>query len=205
MDKTVKAIVIRATDYKENDRVLTLFGEKGRFRAVIKGVKKLKAKLKFAAQVFNYGEYSLAERNGYFVVTNCSQINGFYELSYLTESYYAAAVAAELSDVAYVADDTSALLAEVLKFYTYLRENEGNTDALLLVFLDNYLKFSGYSFDTSELKETEKAVLAEALKGYGVAFEMKRQAEIKNIIFMYEKQIRDNVSDVKNINAYLKL
>ncbi len=45
--------MLRATDYLENDKILTLLtAEKGKITAGIKGVKKAGAKLKFAAQPF---------------------------------------------------------------------------------------------------------------------------------------------------------
>ena len=53
MEVKVNAIVIRAIDYKDNDRILTLYSlEKGKITAGIKGVKKAGAKLKFASEHF---------------------------------------------------------------------------------------------------------------------------------------------------------
>ena len=50
MEIKVNALMIRATDYGENDKILTLLtAERGKISAGIKGVKKAGAKLKFAA------------------------------------------------------------------------------------------------------------------------------------------------------------
>ncbi len=52
--------MLRATDYLENDKILTLLtAEMGKITAGIKGVKKAGAKLKFAAQPFCFAEYIL--------------------------------------------------------------------------------------------------------------------------------------------------
>ena len=49
--------MLRAVDYGENDKILTLLSaEEGRITAGIKGVKKAGAKLKFAAQPFCFAE-----------------------------------------------------------------------------------------------------------------------------------------------------
>ena len=77
MEVKVNAIVIRAVDYKDNDRILTLYSlEKGKITAGIKGVKKAGAKLKFASEPFCFAEYILAEKNGRYTVTGAS----YYEI-----------------------------------------------------------------------------------------------------------------------------
>ena len=58
MEVKVNALVIKAVDYKDNDRILTLYSlEKGKITAGIKGVKKAGAKLKFASEPFCFSEY----------------------------------------------------------------------------------------------------------------------------------------------------
>lgn len=49
MEEIVNGIVLRAVDYKDSDKIITLFTiEKGIITAGAKGVKKAGAKLKFA-------------------------------------------------------------------------------------------------------------------------------------------------------------
>lgn len=63
MEIKVNALMLRAADYGENDKILTLLtAEYGKISAAIKGVKKPSAKLKFAAQPFCFAEYILADR-----------------------------------------------------------------------------------------------------------------------------------------------
>ena len=71
MDFKTDAIVIRAIDYKESDRLLTLFTPlRGKVTAGIRGVRKPKAKLNFASQPFCFAEYVLAEKGGRYTVTS---------------------------------------------------------------------------------------------------------------------------------------
>ena len=65
MEIKTEAIVLQSIDYKDNDKLLTLFSPTlGRITAGAKGVKKQKAKLSFAAQPFCFAEYVLAEKGG---------------------------------------------------------------------------------------------------------------------------------------------
>ena len=73
MQHVVNAVMLRASDYNENDKILTLLtAEKGKITAGIKGVKKAAAKLKFAAQPFCFAEYVLSERGGRYTVVKAS-------------------------------------------------------------------------------------------------------------------------------------
>lgn len=105
----VNALLIRATDYGENDKILTLLtAELGRISAGIKGVKKAGAKLRFAAQPFCFAEYILAERGGRYTVTQASECESFYELRCDVNKLYAASSVCEVaSALSYDGDDAA--------------------------------------------------------------------------------------------------
>lgn len=53
MDFKTDALLLRACDYGENDKIVTLLtSDRGKLTAGVKGVKKAGAKLRFAAQPF---------------------------------------------------------------------------------------------------------------------------------------------------------
>lgn len=63
MNNNVTAIVLFAEDYLESDKMVTLFSSEGEvFKAVMKGVKKQGAKLKFAAQPFSFCSFDVAKK-----------------------------------------------------------------------------------------------------------------------------------------------
>ena len=100
MEIKVNALVIKAIDYKDNDRILTLYSlEKGKITAGIKGVKKAGAKLKFASEPFCFAEYILAEKGGRYTVTTASYIDCFYDLRLNLEKYYYSAVVSDFLNV----------------------------------------------------------------------------------------------------------
>lgn len=96
MEIKTRAYVLRATDYKENDKLLTLFSlEYGKLTAALRGVKKTKAKFKFACQPFSLIEFVLAEKGGYYTVTQAQAIDAFFPLTADVEKFYAVSVMAQ--------------------------------------------------------------------------------------------------------------
>ena len=76
-----QAIVLNKVDFKDNDRVLTLFSaQKGKITVSCKGVKKQNSKLRAASEVFAFGTYVLAESKGRYTVTGYDSIDSFFEL-----------------------------------------------------------------------------------------------------------------------------
>ena len=97
MDKKTTAFVLRASDYKENDKLLTLLcAEYGKITASLRGAKKPNAKLKFASQPFSLIEFVLSERGGYHTVTQAQAADMFYPLRADVNKFYAASAMAQL-------------------------------------------------------------------------------------------------------------
>lgn len=93
----VTAICSRSIDYREYDRLLELISlEQGKITAVIRGVKKPTAKLKYASRPFCFGNYMLAKTNGRYTVCDLTEIENFSELSDDLEKFYAASAMLEL-------------------------------------------------------------------------------------------------------------
>lgn len=91
--KKVTAIVTRAVPYNETDMILTLVTlEEGRITATAKSCLKPHAKLRYAAEPMNFGEYMLAGRGDRYIVTDCTQIESFGALTADLANYYAAAL-----------------------------------------------------------------------------------------------------------------
>ncbi len=96
MEIIVNALVIKSIDYKDNDKILTLFSlERGKITAGIKGVKKSGAKLKFASEPFAFCEFVLAEKQGRYTVIGADYIDSFYNLRLDLLKYYASSVVLE--------------------------------------------------------------------------------------------------------------
>ena len=61
----VKALVIGGRDFKEKDKLVELFTlEQGKLTVSMKGVRGEKAKMKFAKEIFCFGEFVLENTKG---------------------------------------------------------------------------------------------------------------------------------------------
>lgn len=99
MEIKTDALLLRATDYGENDKMATLFSaDRGKLSVCFKGVKKAGAKLRFAAQPFCFAEYVLAEKNSRRTAVSASLYDGFYPLRESVEAFYAASAVCEACD-----------------------------------------------------------------------------------------------------------
>lgn len=98
---TLHGLVVRAADYGENDRMLTLLTpERGRISVCTKGTKSLKNPNSVACQPLCYSEFTVSCGNGPFVLSEASLIEQFYGLRLSLEAsaaaFYAAEAAGEL-------------------------------------------------------------------------------------------------------------
>ena len=75
------AIVLRYANYRENDRMLTLFSPtRGLVEAVARGCRRPKSKLLSASELFALGEFELFEKDGRYTVTGFTLTENFYAL-----------------------------------------------------------------------------------------------------------------------------
>lgn len=78
---TIQALVVRESDYGENDKLLTLLtSEKGAMTAIVKGGKSLRNKNSACSQLLCYSEFTLKEKNGFYTLSEASLIEQFFEI-----------------------------------------------------------------------------------------------------------------------------
>lgn len=62
---TINALVLKVSDYADNDRILSLLSiEKGRITVIVKGARSLKYRYLSAIQLFTYSAFELYEKGG---------------------------------------------------------------------------------------------------------------------------------------------
>jgi len=97
--RTLQAVVLARSDWRENDRILTLISpETGRADALCRGCRKSNSPLMGAAELFTLGEYVLFSGKGKEIVHACTVIESFYplRLDYDRLAYAAAIASAAL-------------------------------------------------------------------------------------------------------------
>ena len=148
-DIKVNAINLKSFDYKENDKILTLFTyEKGLLTVRIKGVKKAQAKLKFASEPFCFGEYNLVLGNGGLSVIGCNNNELFYNLRSNLDLYTAGCCLLEYCSQFIQENQADTVLFTLLiKCLNMLCYGTAKAENLLLYFLINALGCNGYKMD----------------------------------------------------------
>ena len=78
---TTNAIVVRRADYRENDRMITLFSPTlGRIDALCRGCRRQKSPLMAASELFCCGEYVLYQAGERTTVVSCAVTDTYYAL-----------------------------------------------------------------------------------------------------------------------------
>ncbi len=150
MDVTARAVALRATDFKENDKMVLLYSlEYGKISVHARGVRKSGAKLRYACDQFCFGQYELAQTGDRFTLKTCQQEESFYSLREDILRYYAACTIAECL-INYTEEGES----EPKVFVILLKALEQLTNGVepLLVclkFILDFLELDGFKLDFS--------------------------------------------------------
>ena len=142
----VQAIVTGYTDYRDNDRMLTLFSaQRGRIDCKARNCRKPTAPLLACAQPFVFGEFELFTHSERTTVNGCELRESFYPLREDVDRFMIASVATQLcnSVIEHDAPDEAlfSLLYHTLSFLAY---SESDPKDLLFAFLLHYLDHAGY-------------------------------------------------------------
>ena len=157
MEIKTEAIVLQSIDYRDNDKLLTLFSPSlGKITAGIRGVKKPKAKLAFSAQPFCFAEYILAEKGGRYTVANAYLHESFFSLRTDIDRFYAACAATEVCRVILMENEEyEALFIGLIECLKALALGEEDVAEALVGFLLIALRESGYPLDLTYLEECD--------------------------------------------------
>ena len=138
-----QGIVLRRTDWREHDRILTLLTPRhGRIDVLSRGCRRPKSPLMPASELFVNGEYTLFQNHEHYTLTGCSLEDTFYPLRMdpyrLTCASYMAALCAEGAQPGQEAVSLYALLLRSLYHLAYDQDKDalGVTTCFLLQFAD---------------------------------------------------------------------
>ncbi len=146
VDKNLTAILIRAYDYKDNDKRAELFSaEEGIVTVTMRGIKKANAKLKFACQPFSFCIYELSKRNNNYVVTGATTVEDMFALTKDTDVYLCAcAVMETVRDLgsSINSDELFVIVLKTLK--TMLYGEKASPYLILAKYIQKVLSMSGF-------------------------------------------------------------
>ena len=107
----VKGLVIRTTDIREADRLITIFTEEmGVVSAMARGARSLKSRQMAPTLLFCYSSFVLYKRGEYYQVKECELIESFFGVRYTIEGLALANYIAEVLNDVVVAEPDKDLL-----------------------------------------------------------------------------------------------
>ena len=142
----IESIVTGYTDYRDDDRMLTLFSaERGRIDCKARNCRKPTSKLLSCAQPFVFGEFELFVNNDRITVNGCDVRETFYPIREDVDRFMIASVCTQLcnSVIGHESPDHPlfSLLYHVLSFLAY---TDSDPKDLLIAFLLHFLDHAGY-------------------------------------------------------------
>ncbi len=143
----VNGIVTGYTDYRDNDRILTLFTmEQGRVDAKARNCRRTTAPLLACAQPFVSGEYELFFNKGKYTVNQCLVRDSFYPIREDMDRFSTASLAARLCQEAVQVNEPNPPLFQLLTYtLTLLSYGDNAPEDLLCAFLLRFLAATGYT------------------------------------------------------------
>ncbi len=148
----IQAIVLNKVDFKDNDRILTLFSpQQGRVTVSCKGVKKQNSKLRAASELFAFGTYILTESHGRYTVTGYDSIDSFHELREDFDRLSLAVMLLKICEKAIAPDEGDMeLFSLLINSLHKLREKDIDSGYAVSVFLLKFCSIFGYQPDLNE-------------------------------------------------------
>ncbi len=147
-------IVLKSVDYKEKDKLLTIFSlELGKITATLKGVKQEKAKLKFAAMPFCFAEFVASNNNGYLTITECYQIESFYNIISNYNKSITGFLFLEVSCIIMQKTPDEMWFLTLINFLKELEFSTANEKVLQIKFMLKTLNKVGYGLNFSNCLE----------------------------------------------------
>lgn len=171
---TVSGIVVGSEDHKESDKLVRILtAEFGVISAVMRGVKKEKAKLKYASMPFSFCQFTLMKRGAYYTVKTASQIESLLGVTYTPEKYVSASVMLEAATAAAGGTDSAEVFVSLLSGLKTLLYSEDSPESVCLKFVTELLVHGGYIAPESEVLTENCAQEKMKLKRYVRLFETK--------------------------------
>lgn len=164
----VQAIVTGYTDYRDNDRMLTLFSaDRGRIDCKARNCRKPTAPLLACAQPFVFGEFELFTQSDRVTVNGCDVRESFYPIREDVDRFMAASTAAQLVNRVIEHDSPDeplfSLLYHTLSFLAYA---DVVPKDMLIAFLLRFLDHAGYRPSLTRCSVCRRDVRSDAVLFY---------------------------------------
>lgn len=144
--KALTGVVIRCSDYKDNDKMLSIYTrEEGMVSAIARGCKRMNSELRAASEPFVYGQFCLFQNRDKLSVESFDFLDAFYPIREDNDRFTAGMYMLSIIDAGTVGDDPSEKLFELLIYaLTYCAYSETAPVDIALCFAAKCLEMLGY-------------------------------------------------------------
>lgn len=159
----VTGIVLSSADLKENDKNIEIFTvELGKINAILKGVKKANAKLKFAGAPFCFANFILSKNGDRFSVIQVDLIETFFEITSDYDSFMNASKMLKLCKYILKPNILSeSLFVNLLNSLKLIVYDNLDSSLILLKFILETLSIVGYACDLSDCSSCHSPLIKE--------------------------------------------
>ncbi len=146
MQIKTQGIVLRQTNFKDSDKILTLFcRENGKINAIAKGARRTKSPFIGSTQIFCYSDFVLYKGRNFYHINQGEVLNSFYSLR---EDLYKLAYGAYILEIVEAGitegESNEKIFLLVLKTLKTLSLMEEGFLKLILAFQLKFMSFIGY-------------------------------------------------------------
>ncbi len=154
----VKGIVLRAIDYGEKDKIVTILTEdRGKLTVILKGVKKASARMKFASQPFCYAEFTLTGKSELRTVIGAVEVESFFGIVHSYQRIIAGSAILEMTEQISNFGESNLILFNALKkALRVLTLDDFAPDLVLMRFALGVFKISGYEMNLKTCRNCGK-------------------------------------------------
>lgn len=141
-----EGIVLRQINFKESDKILTVFSRNnGKVQVIAKGARRPKSNLFSSAQIFTYGEFVLYKGKNFYHLNQGEVINSFYGIREDLAKLAYATYLIELIDAGVMEEEPNERLFQLLiKSLLTLIGMKENYLKLIVAFELKFITFIGY-------------------------------------------------------------
>lgn len=161
-----QGVVLRTIDYSDADKIITILTpEHGKISAILKGVKKVTAKMKFASQPFCFAQFKLVGRSEILTVAGATEIENFFDITQDYRDMVAGSAILEMADAVGIADEANHLLfSGLLHALKTLATTDTDADVIMMRFALGVFKITGYAMNLGTCKSCGRALSSDMVR-----------------------------------------
>ena len=146
-----RGLIVESKDLKDRDKLVSIYTlEKGLDRAIFRGVRGEKAKLKASKDIFTFGDFFIENTKGNNIVSQVDIIENFYPIRENLDKYYEACSIIDGAKKIMTEQNDPRLFLEIIKAMKYVCYENLKKNFILCKYLLNLFSGAGYPLNMTK-------------------------------------------------------